>query len=83
MKVYDQDYVKICRSTIDSNLKAYDKAIGKGGRDDKFEERFFNSQVLLPDYMFVYRLSGIGVRSRCPQHFVAPPNGRPADLGTN
>ena len=59
MKTYDRDYIKSCRATIDANVKAYDSAIGKNRSDENFEERFFTSQVLLLDYMFVHRLSGI------------------------
>src|SRR6476469_8690203 len=58
MKSYDKEYIRSCRALIDRNLKAYDteakKVAGK-----TFEIRYFNSQVLLLDYMFVHRLSGM------------------------
>jgi len=58
MKVYDKAYVASCRAVIDANVKSYDEQVGREPRG-AFEVRFFNSQVLLLDYMFVHRLSGI------------------------
>ena len=58
MKVYDKDYIRSCRAIIDGNLKAYDEQVGKAAGEE-FEICFFNTQVLLLDYMFVHRLSGI------------------------
>ncbi|MGH6846487.1 MAG: hypothetical protein ACREC0_03320 [Methylocella sp.] len=58
MKAYNKDYISRCRATIEENLRTYNAQVGKAGRD-QFEVCFFNSQVLLLDYMFVHRLSGI------------------------
>ncbi len=58
MKTYSQDYINACRARVDANLRAYRKQIGKVP-EKEFEWRFFNDQVLLLDYMFVHRLSGI------------------------
>ena len=58
MKAYKKDYIDRCRVTIDANVQAYSKDVGKAAKN-ALEGRFFNSQVLLLDYMFVHRLSGI------------------------
>src|SRR5205823_2336741 len=58
MKKYPKAYIAACRSRVDANLHAYDKQVGKAPLKE-FEARFFNDQVLLLDYMFVHRLSGI------------------------
>jgi hypothetical protein len=68
MKTYSRDYIKACRSRVDASLRAYRKQVGKAPSKE-FEHRFFNDQVLLLDYMFVHRLTGIegkdgGVRGR-------------------
>src|SRR5436190_12030313 len=58
MKTYSQDYIDACRARVEANLRAYRKQVGKAPTKE-FERRFFNDQVLLLDYMFVHRLSGI------------------------
>src|SRR6266540_4514743 len=58
MKSYTQGYIDACRARVDANLRAYRKQVGKAPVKE-FESRFFNDQVLLLDYMFVHRLSGI------------------------
>ena len=58
MKKYSRDYIAACRARVDADLQAYRKQAGNG-RSKEFEARFFNDQVLLLDYMFVHRLTGI------------------------
>ena len=58
MKGYAQDYISACRARVDANLRAYRKHAGKAASRE-FEARFFNDQVVLLDYMFVHRLTGI------------------------
>ncbi len=58
MKTYSQDYIDACRARVDADLNAFRRQVGKGPSNE-FEARFFNDQVLLLDYMFVHRLSGI------------------------
>ena len=58
MKNYTQNYIDACRARVDADLRAYRKQVGKAPSEE-FEVRFFNDQVLLLDYMFVHRLSGI------------------------
>jgi hypothetical protein len=58
MKTYSQDYIDACRARIDANLRAHRTQLGKVPSKE-FDIRFFNDQVLLLDYMFVHRLSGI------------------------
>src|SRR5207248_5777091 len=58
MKTYSQDYIDACRARVEANLRAYRKQVGKAPAKE-FEDRFFNDQVLLLDYMFVHRLTGI------------------------
>src|SRR6059058_3696701 len=58
MKTYSQDYIDACRARVEANLRAYRKQVGKAPTRE-FEERFFKGQVLLLDYMFVHRFSGI------------------------
>ncbi|HEV8361218.1 MAG TPA: hypothetical protein VGR28_12270 [Candidatus Thermoplasmatota archaeon] len=58
MKTYPQASIDACRARVDANVRAYQKALGKAPSKD-FEARYFNDQVLLLDYMFVHRLSGI------------------------
>lgn len=58
MKSYPQEYIDACRARVEADLRAYRKQVGKSPSND-FEARFFNDQVLLLDYMFVHRLSGI------------------------
>jgi hypothetical protein len=57
MKSYDKEYISECRALIEANVRSYKKV--KVGALDEFETHYFNSQVLLLDYMFVHRLSGI------------------------
>jgi len=58
MKTYTRDYIDACRAKVDADVRAYQKQVGKAPSRE-FEGRFFNDQVLLLDYMFVHRLSGI------------------------
>ena len=58
MKKYPKDYIAACRARVDADLRAYRSQAGKTPTKE-FEARFFNDQVLLLDYMFVHRLSGI------------------------
>jgi hypothetical protein len=58
MKTYSQEYIDACRARVDGDLRAYRKQVGKSPLPE-LEHRFFNDQVLLLDYMFVHRLSGI------------------------
>ncbi len=58
MKTYTQDYIDACRSRVDADLRACRKQVGQAPFKE-FEARFFNDQVLLLDYMFVHRLTGI------------------------
>ena len=65
MKTYSQDYIDACRARVEANLRAYRKQVGKAPAKE-FEDRFFKDQVLLLDYMFVHRLSGIEGRDGNP-----------------
>src|SRR2546428_8890926 len=58
MKKYTKDYIAACRARVDADLRAYRSQVGRAPSKE-FEARFFNDQVLLLDYMFVHRLSGI------------------------
>src|SRR5437879_13617854 len=58
MKKYPKAYIAACRPKVDADLRAYRSAVGKKPSRE-FEARFFDDQVLLLDYMFVHRLSGI------------------------
>ena len=58
MKTYSQGYIDACRARVDAGVRAYRKQAGKS-LSEQFEHRFFNDQVLLLDYMFVHRLTGI------------------------
>jgi len=58
MKKYPKDYIAACRARVDADLRAYREGAGKVATKE-FEARFFNDQVLLLDYMFVHRLTGI------------------------
>ena len=58
MKKYPKDYIAACRARVDADLRAYREGGGKAATQE-FEARFFNDQVLLLDYMFVHRLTGI------------------------
>jgi hypothetical protein len=53
-----QDYIDACRAKVEADLRAYRAQVGEAPSAE-FESRFFNDQVLLLDYMFVHRLSGI------------------------
>ena len=65
MKTYSQDYIDACRARVEANLRAYRKQVGKAPAKE-FEDLFFKDQVLLLDYMFVHRLSGIEGRDGNP-----------------
>ena len=58
MKKYSKDYIAACRARVDADLRTYRKQVGNAPSKE-FEARFFNDQVLLLDYMFVHRLTGI------------------------
>ena len=58
MKKYSKDYIAACRARVDGDLRAYRKQVGNAPSKE-FEARFFNDLVLLLDYMFVHRLTGI------------------------
>src|SRR4051812_40907354 len=58
MKTYTREYIKSCRALIASHVEAYDRRQGSAA-DKAVEASFFNAQVLLLDYMFVHRLSGL------------------------
>src|SRR5213593_486290 len=58
MKTYTQNCIDACRAKVDADLRAYRKQVGKAPSKE-FEARFFNGLVLLLDYMFVHRLTGI------------------------
>src|SRR6266516_7848126 len=65
MKTYPQAYIDACRAKVDADLRAYRTQVDKSPSRE-FENRFFNDQVLLLDYMFVHRLSGIEGRDGNP-----------------
>src|SRR5213083_2505692 len=58
MKKYPKAYIAACRARVEANLRAYRRQVGRTASKE-FENRFFNDQVLLLDYMFAHRLSGI------------------------
>src|SRR5438105_14057216 len=58
MKAYTRDYVDACRARVDADVHAYQDQVGETPSRE-FEARFFNAQVLLLDYLFVHRLTGI------------------------
>jgi hypothetical protein len=58
VKKYDRKYIDACRARVHANVSAYEKQVGKTPSGE-FEARYFNDQVLLLDFMFVHRLSGI------------------------
>src|SRR6266540_7314409 len=58
MKKYPEYYIAACRARLEVDLRAYRSQVGKAPSSE-FEARFFNDQVLLLDYMFVHRLTGI------------------------
>src|SRR6058998_1812211 len=65
MKKYPKEYIAACRARVDADLGAYRSQVGKTPTKE-FEDRFFKDQVLLLDYMFVHRLSGIEGRDGNP-----------------
>ena len=65
MKKYSQEYIDRCRARVDAGLRAYRKSVGKAPSNE-FEARFFNDQVLVLEYMFEHRLSGIEGRDGNP-----------------
>ena len=58
MKKYSKKYIGDCRERVKANLRAY-REQAKKAYSRNFEARYFNDQVLLLDYMFVHRLTGI------------------------
>jgi hypothetical protein len=69
MKSYTSEFVDACRARVDAGLRAYRDQAGKAPSKE-FETRFFNDQVLLLDYMFVHRLSGIEGKDGNPMNEV-------------
>src|SRR5438552_15683796 len=69
MKKYPKAYIAACRARVEANLRAYRREVGQKASKE-FENRFFNDQVLLLDYMFVHRLSGIEAEAGNPLHEV-------------
>src|SRR5213078_998983 len=69
MKKYPKAYIAACRARVEANLRAYRRQVGRTASKD-FENRFFNDQVLLLDYMFVHRLSGIEGKDGNPMNEV-------------
>src|SRR5216110_1108160 len=65
MKKYPKAYIAACRARVEANLRAYRRQVGRTASKE-FENRFFKDQVLLLDYMFVHRLSGIEGRDGNP-----------------
>ncbi len=65
MKKYSREYIDACRARVDAGLRAYRKQVGKEPSKE-FETRFFNDQVLILEYMFEHRLSGIEGRDGNP-----------------
>src|SRR5262249_36379465 len=65
MKTYSKNYIEACRARVDAGPRAYRKQAGKAPSRE-FEHRFFNDQVLLLDYTFVHRLTGIEGRDGNP-----------------
>lgn len=58
IRKYPRAYIAACRERVEANLRAYRKQARKAPSQE-FETRFFNDQVLLLDYMFVHRMSGM------------------------
>ena len=58
MRAYTQSFIDACRARVDEGLRAYRQQVGKAPSKE-FEARFFNDQILLLDFMFVHRLTGI------------------------
>ena len=65
MKKYSQEYIDACRMRVDAGLRAYRRQVGNEPSKE-FEVRFFNDQVLVLEYMFEHRLSGIEGRDGNP-----------------
>jgi len=66
MKNYTKKYIDECRSKVDVELSAYEKLVAAAKSHpasvkalETFEATFFNNMVLMLDYFFVHRLSGI------------------------
>ncbi len=66
MKNYTKKYIDECRSKVDVGLSAYEKLVAAAKSHpasvralETFEATFFNNMVLMLDYFFVHRLSGI------------------------
>jgi hypothetical protein len=58
MKTYPREYIDACRKRVKADLRAW-REPERSSAGTEFVCRFFNGQVLLLDYMFVHRLSGI------------------------
>ena len=50
MKTYNKSYIDACCARVDAGLRVYLKQAGKAPSRE-FEQRFFNDQALLLDYM--------------------------------
>jgi hypothetical protein len=66
LKNYTKKYIDACRSKVDVELSAYEKLVAAAKSHpasvkalETFEATFFNNMVLMLDYFFVHRLSGI------------------------
>jgi hypothetical protein len=57
-KNYAQEEIDAARAMVEADLRAY-KRLPDAAKTKEFETVFFNRAVLLLDYMFVHRLTGI------------------------
>ena len=67
-KNYTQQEIANGRAMVEADLRAY-RSLPAPTRTPEFEAIFFNRAVLLLDYMFVHRLTGIEGKDGSP----APP----------
>jgi hypothetical protein len=61
-KNYTREEIDAGRAMVESDLRAYSR-LPVAARTKEFEAVFFNRAVLLLDYMFVHRLTGIEGRT--------------------
>lgn len=57
-KNYTQEEIDRCRAMVESDLRAY-RRLPAAAKTKEFETVFFNRAVLLLDYMYVHRLTGV------------------------
>jgi len=69
MKTYSQEHIDASQARVDANLRADRKQVAKAPSKE-FEARFLNDLVLLLDYMFVHRLTGIEGKDGNPSNQV-------------